>query len=64
MSKWIPCSKRLPEDSRRCIVTFKVRDSYRVETSYYDKGVWYDVPHLFEAVAWQYLPEPYTGETK
>lgn len=63
--KWIPCSERLPEDSRNVILTTRssvvgvgsviTRDGHWVQW-YFGGGISVDV------IAWMPLPEPYREE--
>jgi hypothetical protein len=67
---WIPCSERLPEDGKNCLITYisfldgitKCCDgcAYVIENGWFwcldDSEVNVDV------IAWMPLPEPYKGE--
>ena len=66
--KWIPVSKRIPEDRRTVLVTAYWHETYQVmEGAYYGDGVWWCVPfnncgdHMqrLKPKAWMHLPEPY-----
>ena len=70
MSKWIPCSERLPEVDRRVFVTcvFKGENARYVCKAWMDEKQqwWYYGTLLSEmdafVLAWQPLPEPWEGE--
>lgn len=69
-NRWIPCSERLPEDGKNCLITYisfldgvtKCCDgcAYVIENGWFwcldDSEVKVDV------IAWMPLPEPYKGE--
>lgn len=70
MDKWIPVSKRLPEDNKNVLVWAKsrVRDSDTCFVGCCDKGFWFmqsEAGYLsyplsqYKVVAWMSLPEPY-----
>lgn len=67
-TKWIPCSKRLPEDRREVLVTAYWHETYQVMmASYFGDGLWWCVPfnnsgepmQRLKPKAWMPLPEPY-----
>lgn len=71
-SQWIPCSKRLPEESdyyMACIYSEEV-DEYDFrktwfahEDDYYgDESEWRELYDFEKVVAWMPLPEPYREE--
>lgn len=73
MSKWIPCSERLPNSHGIYNVTRIISDGFEcfniVDTCYFDgTNIWHDdtrINHdrkyLTDIVAWCPLPEPYKG---
>ena len=60
--RWIPCSKRLPEEGQDILAYRVFRDEERIIPANYGNGCWFDchmnclVEHI---VAWLPLPEPY-----
>ncbi len=66
--KWIPCSERLPEVQKDCLVTAKYSGFMGmygtwVKTGYLNsKWAWNGDCFGGEVVAWMPLPEPYKGE--
>ena len=72
-SKWIPVSKRLPEDRREVLVTAYWHETYQVMmASYFGDGLWWCVPfnncgeHMqrLKPKAWMPLPEPCKAESE
>ena len=63
MSKWIPCSERLPEATGFYLVT-KSQGSGQIlmAIGHYSSYGWSGIGHFHEALAWMPLPEPYKGE--
>lgn len=75
--KWIPCKKKLPEESNTYIATLIDDGRYftdvvewnstfggRWQSVFYDDspiGEYHDISNV---IAWQPLPEPYRGDTK
>lgn len=72
MSKWIPCSERLPKelinpvtsDFYEYLCTIKIDDDYYVRTyKFGDMHWWHALRKMDEyVIAWMELPEPYRGE--
>lgn len=71
MGRWIPVSKRLPEDRREVLVTAYWHETYQVMmASYFGDGLWWCVPfnncgeHMqrLKPKAWMPLPTPYRME--
>ena len=70
-TKWIPCSERMPKDSRVVLVTAYWHETYQVMmASYFGDGLWWCVPfnnsgepmQRLKPKAWIPLPKPYKGE--
>lgn len=70
LTEWIPCSKRLPEDSSEVLVTYKSlqhgelkvgKDRYRKYVNFND---FYWQGKGNRVVAWMPLPEPYNLKRK
>lgn len=66
--KWIPCSKRLPEDTHE-VLCCTDEDEMFVATAYvYEDGYDFDdnegMAWRGEVVAWMPLPKPYEAERK
>lgn len=61
MSKWIPCSKRMPNKEGVYLVSTP-NGKEKVDLNYWRGGGWY----LFQGriTAWMPLPEPYEEERK
>ena len=62
LSRWIPCSERLPEDNTEVIVCFY--SGTVTEMRYWGNGIFQGIyEHTTKViVAWMPLPEPYKGE--
>ena len=63
VGEWIPCSERLPEDSKTKLVTLS---NGLVEGGYYSNDAWWCIGDYInletltdEVVTWMPLPEPY-----
>ena len=73
---WIPCSKKLPEAEKFYIVTYRFGDETflkchelyygtadgRTEPGWYLGDDYEELYKPFIVIAWQLLPEPYTGQ--
>lgn len=73
MSKWIPCSEKLPKESGAYLCTtrnaFDKYESVDVEVLWFNRGKWIYVHDEFgdlerdDVTAWMPLPEPWEGES-
>ena len=70
MSKWIPCSDRMPDECDRFLVTVCVDGDYEVDSAisggtyidgYWDTHIDWDEGNNPHIIAWMPLPEPYCG---
>lgn len=68
-TRWIPCSKRLPEEDGQYLITVKYKPEADYENIYAEHGEWHDgrwdmfcfghCGEVEDIVAWMPLPEPY-----
>ena len=67
-SNWIPCAERLPGDFEKCVISYEICNSERVEEAFLRNGKWvtrYGIIAMTEKVlAWQPLPDPYSPDQK
>lgn len=72
LSKWIPCSERLPEESdyyMACIYDEEI-DDYDYRKTWFahkddydmDESEWRELQSFEKVIAWLPLPEPYRGD--
>ena len=65
ISKWIPCSERLPEDEGRFLVTMETyifnEYSHPIGTSFYSPSYGWVNASPNKVLAWMPLPEPWKG---